>query len=471
MKTPMHSRIRGFNAQMAVLTGDNYSHKGQDMELQTFFAIISSEQMDLWKNIILPVEGPRKSFSFARHGGPLNLYHTGNPSTDAPKLHAYFTADDIKQMFLSWSLSKSITDGVHCRKIITGDPTETNLSKAIHGLAEDDNIIYPKVGHCKKYIKDKKFITSPVTMLENNFSLAYSILVYTDFVQFQRLLRMIYRPQNIYCIHIDKKSDKSFSKAIRNVANCFDNVFVSRRSVDVRWGEFSVLEPELICMKELLRRQKKWKYFINLTGQEFPLRTNYELVKILSSINGSNLVEGSVKRDKRERWKHAGLPPHGITPVKGGIHVVLNRQFVDFAINSKVAKDLLNWCRKVQIPDELFFPTLNNNPQLNIPGSYKGPPETDDNKNPLLARFKNWEDDWPCRGKYVRGICVFGVGDLPFLATREELFANKFHQKFQPVVIDCLEELLNNRTIEEAVGTLVFDVSYYKTRDFVSNKV
>ena len=77
-------------------------------------------------------------------------------------------------------------------------------------------------------------------------------------------------------------------------------------------------------------------------------------------------------RDKRERWKRAGLPPHGITPVKGGIHVVLNRQFVDFAINSKVAKDLLNWCRKVQIPDELYFPTLNNNPQLNIPGSYKG---------------------------------------------------------------------------------------------------
>ena len=102
---------------------------------------------------------------------------------------------------------------------------------------------------------------------------------------------------------------------------------------------------------------------------------------------------------------------------------------------------------------------------------FAGPPETDDNNNPFLARFKNWEDDWPCKGKYVRGICVFGVGDLPFLATREELFANKFHQNFQPAVIDCLEELLNNRTIEEAVGTLVFDVSYYKTRDFVSNKV
>ena len=77
-------------------------------------------------------------------------------------------------------------------------------------------------------------------------------------------------------------------------------------------------------------------------------------------------------RDNRERWKAAGPPPHNITPVKGGVHVVLNRAFVDFAVNNQVAKDFLNWCKKVEVPDELFFATLNNNPQLNISGSYKG---------------------------------------------------------------------------------------------------
>ena len=77
-------------------------------------------------------------------------------------------------------------------------------------------------------------------------------------------------------------------------------------------------------------------------------------------------------RDVPNRWKAAGPPPHNITAVKGGIHVALSRPFVDFAINNKLAKDLLEWCRKVEIPDELFFSTLHNNPQLNIPGSYKG---------------------------------------------------------------------------------------------------
>ena len=100
-----------------------------------------------------------------------------------------------------------------------------------------------------------------------------------------------------------------------------------------------------------------------------------------------------------------------------------------------------------------------------------GPPESNDNSNPYLTRFKNWEDDWPCHGKYVRGICIFGVGDLPLLATREELFANKFHEDFHPETLDCLEEMLINRTLEEITGSLVFNDSYYRTRDFVINKV
>ena len=36
---------------------------------------------------------------------------------------------------------------------------------------------------------------------------------------------------------------------------------------------------------------KKWKYYINLTGLEFPLKTNWELVQILSTYKGANDVD------------------------------------------------------------------------------------------------------------------------------------------------------------------------------------
>jgi hypothetical protein len=43
-------------------------------------------------------------------------------------------------------------------------------------------------------------------------------------------------------------------------------------------------------------KYKKWKYFINLTGQEFPLKTNQEIVKILKSYKGANDVNINLEK-------------------------------------------------------------------------------------------------------------------------------------------------------------------------------
>jgi len=120
--------------------------------------------------------------------------------------------------------------------------------------------------------------------------------MFKDVEQAERLLRAIYRPQNFYCIHVDAKSDASIYSAMQGVASCFKNVHVLDMRVDVQWGYFSVLEPELICMEHLWNRSVVWRYFINLTGQEFPLRTNYELVRILQAYKGANDVDATVKR-------------------------------------------------------------------------------------------------------------------------------------------------------------------------------
>ena len=39
--------------------------------------------------------------------------------------------------------------------------------------------------------------------INRQFPLAFNILLYENVEQFERLLRIIYRPQNFYCIHID----------------------------------------------------------------------------------------------------------------------------------------------------------------------------------------------------------------------------------------------------------------------------
>ena len=71
------------------------------------------------------------------------------------------------------------------------------------------------------------------------------------------------------------------------------NVFVAKPPIDVTWGGISVVNAELLCMRELLDFSKHWRYFINLVGRDFPLRTNYELVKMLQAYNGANDVAGT----------------------------------------------------------------------------------------------------------------------------------------------------------------------------------
>ena len=203
--------------------------------------------------------------------------------------------------FQSFFLQDRTVKDVNCRFIINGNETETGIAsnKSLtqprrNPLAPNDYI--NKTLDCRTFIADRGYVMSPLTRIEAAFPIAFSILMYKDVQQVEHLLRAIYRPQNIYCIHVDKKTSNDTYRAMEGIAKCFSNVFMTARRIVVRWGRFSVLEPELICMEALLRRNKKWKYFINLTGQEFPLRTNYELVRILMTYNGANDIEATLKR-------------------------------------------------------------------------------------------------------------------------------------------------------------------------------
>ncbi|PVD27138.1 hypothetical protein C0Q70_12290 [Pomacea canaliculata] len=323
---------------------------------------------------------------------------------------------------------------VDCMKLFAGDMKELTRSKQVHKdlpALPTEKDITRLAKNCRNFVRVYGFIMNFLTEEERNFPIAYSILVFKDAHQVTQLLQAIYRPQNVYCIHVDQKADQSYRDTMAAIADCFHNVFLASRSVDVEWGRFTVLEPELICMRDLWPF-KKWKYFINLTGQEFPLRTNFELVRILTAYNGANDVD-TVETKLDDRLSSAGPPPHGIVPTMGSVHIAVNRDFVDYVLHSPVAQDLLEWTQFVAIPDETFFSSLNHNPQLGIRGSYKG--------------------------------------DLPLLDTRPEMFANKFYQDYSRVALECLHQRLYNHTKDEFLGMMEFDTSYYSNLAFVNNTV
>ena len=148
---------------------------------------------------------------------------------------------------------------------------------------------------CKHFKTTLGYNRFPVIQEEKDFPIAFSILMYNHVHQAERLLRAIYRPHNFYCLHVDADAPGDLLAAMSAIAECLPNVFLSSQRVKVSWGDIGVVLAEVTCIRDLLKKSPKWKYFINLTGHEMPLKTNLELVRILKRYNGSNDIEAHGK--------------------------------------------------------------------------------------------------------------------------------------------------------------------------------
>lgn len=141
---------------------------------------------------------------------------------------------------------------------------------------------------------------------------------------FERLLRAIYTPQNIYCVHVDQKAQASVHSAIKAITSCFPNVFMVSQTVNVVYSGWPRVQADLNCMADLYNSNTNWKYFINLCGQDFPLKTNLEIVRALRSLRGANSLE-SEKMPKEKQWRVTKV--HEI--VDGNIKVLVLEIFYD----------------------------------------------------------------------------------------------------------------------------------------------
>ena len=174
-------------------------------------------------------------------------------------------------------------------------------------VISDREYIFP-VEHCPAYLSVR--FNEPFhwndALKNQQFPLAFTILLHENVEQFERLLRLIYRRQNFYCIHIDADASTDVVRAIRSISQCFANVFLSTRRENVIYATFSRLQADINCMADLLR-YPSWKYLLNIANSELPLRTNSELVEILTLYRGFNDIEGRWKSRRPKRtnfvWK------------------------------------------------------------------------------------------------------------------------------------------------------------------------
>lgn len=368
---------------------------------------------------------------------------------------------------------------VDCTAVIEGRPdtleAAERYTRAHPRQAPPDEDLRRKAQDCVRFKSEMGYGVLPVAKEELDFPVAFSILVHKHAAQLERLLRIVHRPHNYYCIHVDANSSDDVFQAVRAVSRCFTNVFLPSERVGITYAHFTRLQADLSCMRELVVRGKGWRYLINLTGQMYPLKTNLEIVKILKTFRGFNDIDSLPIGDSlmlvnryMYKWKIANnrlaksretnpIPPYNVTVAKGVAYGAFTREFLEHVLSDVKVQAFLNWTRDTYSPDEFFWATVGNqaiNPQLQSPGALQLPPGT----SPFLSTHVQWvHSRRNCGGKYVRGICIFGVSDLQDIVWNNALFVNKFHADYQYLALDCIEELIWNRTFRP----LPMDLRYY----------
>lgn len=141
---------------------------------------------------------------------------------------------------------------------------------------------------CARFKRERKYITKPLSQEEAEYPIAYSIVIHKQVQTFERLLRAIYHPQNYYCVHVDEKSSDQFKEIVRDIISCFPNI-VMAESVSIYYESYYRVVADINCMKALDKFD--YKYLFNLCGQDFPIKTNLQLVRDCKKLNGTNELE------------------------------------------------------------------------------------------------------------------------------------------------------------------------------------
>ncbi|KAK6187396.1 hypothetical protein SNE40_005435 [Patella caerulea] len=369
------------------------------------------------------------------------------------------------------------TRNINCAKLVKGDELEIKEARKQPRIIPSYKTLINHTENCDLFKQVYGYNKILNTEEEKQFPVAFNILLYKDVAQVEILLRAIYRPQNYYCLHVDGFSPDHVHKAAKSLADCFDNVFIVSQTENIVYESFQRLQADLNCMADHLAKPD-WKYLINLPSQELPIKTNLQIVRILTLLNNTNQVEcqrGSGMVLKRFIYKHEYIyrqnrrykivrthrkyeqPPHHFVVAKGSAYGLFTQEFVKYVLTSQIAKDVLDWCRGILSPDEYYWAMLNFNHHVPVPGSGQ---EACLHVTPI-STYVSWaitKKSTECQGRWLRHICVFDGGDLKKLVNRKELFANKFELKYSYPAIQCLLEWLHNQTLSPQS----VDVQFYK---------
>jgi Core-2/I-Branching enzyme len=275
--------------------------------------------------------------------------------------------------------------------------------------------------------------------------IAYLILVHRYPAQFKRLFKSIYTPGNSYVVHVDKSSGPAIAADISNFLAPYQGVEILEPK-DALWGGYSLVDAELRGMALLLTMCDRWTHYINLSGQDFPLKTQHYMCEFFAANPGKQFIRAVDQRQERpdtmNRISHVFVEEHGTitqtdsaqsyitgdTPYIGTQWKAVTRGFCEFVCNDPSAERFKIFYRNSFIPDEGFFQSVMMNSVSH------GIVMNDD------LRMIDWVPDGDIKLRPRN----YAIPDMAALVRSPDLFARKFDAETDTAILSLLERHLRS---------------------------
>jgi hypothetical protein len=294
-------------------------------------------------------------------------------------------------------------------------------------------------------------------------SLAFLILAHRLPSQVARLFTALYHRDDTFVLHFDWRAPRALHELGHELADSHPNVHIlpPRRIV---WGGPVMGEVQVEAMATALDSDRRWSHFLNLTGQDFPLKSRNEMLARFAAAPEKSYVSwfdpldcDGLWSNARERltryhltwawlqgllaipglgrrikqlcgWKNQlpSLPgyqrqwPDFFRYYGGANHVALSQAAVRYLVEDPFARRIRRWLRAAGHPDEIMFQSV----LLNSPLA------------PTLVNETLREIDFPRHSPHPR---TFTSEDLPRLLESPALLARKFDASTDSIILDQLE--------------------------------
>ncbi|CAJ0588750.1 unnamed protein product [Cylicocyclus nassatus] len=329
----------------------------------------------------------------------------------------------------------------------------------------------------------KARILPPRSLKKLEFGVAHARIVYESYEFIEDEIRSSYHPQNFFCFSVDKKAKEDLYSKISTLSKCLPNVIINPMRYSISSGGRNMNQAHYDCLK-LLSKLQGWQYAILLQNYDMMIKSVYETVAILHELNGANDICSRPCESRRwnhtAKWDARSLKLFRNESQASATQLAANLTIVRHMVQSTISRAAVEWAVKTvdlstlikQIntaiygSDELLWAALQMSDDLQMPGRFTQ--KCKQNFVPCITRTAFWsrqKNIIRCP-KYRHSVCVFGIENLQFLSKSKTLMANKPYPAFDYAIVDCMHELLFNRTHLDQVDHNL-DLQFYRSLENV----